>query len=273
VGVYFGRTKIEILDKLRISQEVLVMGLLEKKPYVTKSVTAGGTTIEVRQVLGSSTDSAVQAIAAATVTARRWLQLVIPLRFSWQYNQEIAPLFRFFFHADASPENVNIVWSVLQNVNNGLQRPFAVKISNNNPSTLGYVTGYYAACANRKGRIYLYDAEAQVLRRQGEIHMFRGILNNGDLATVTLIHEAGHRFANLDDFGAEGYFTEDYSDLDSYKLPWQKCMRNSDSYAAFVYFLANPALVKLRLTKLAKRAERAAAAANDEDWDIGSLFG
>lgn len=249
------------------------MGLLEKKPYVTKSVTAGGTTIEVRQVLGTSTDSAVQAIAAATVTARRWLQLVIPLRSSWQYNQEIAPLFRFFFHANASPENVNIVWSVLQNVNNGLQRPFAVKISNNNPSTLGYVTGYYAACANRRGGIYLYDAEDQVLRRQGEIHMFRGILNKGDPATVTLIHEAGHRFANLEDFGEEGYFTEDYSDLDSYKLPWQKCMRNADSYAAFVYFLANPALVKLRLTKLAKRANRAAAAANDEDWDIGSLFG
>ncbi|HEV2494029.1 MAG TPA: hypothetical protein VG204_13265 [Terriglobia bacterium] len=249
------------------------MGFFDKKVYVTKSVMAGGTKIEVRQVLGTSTDSAVQAVAAATVTARRWLQLAIPLRPSWQYNQQITPLFRFFFNADASPENVNIVWAVLQNINNGLQRPFAVKISNNNPSTLGYVTGYYAACVNRDGGIYQFDAEDQVLRRQGEIHIFRGILNKGDLTTVTLVHEAGHRFANLEDFGDEGYFTEDYSGLDSYRLPWQQCMRNADSYAAFVYFLANPALVELRLSKLAKRANRAAAAANDEDLDLGSLFG
>jgi hypothetical protein len=249
------------------------MGFLDKKAYVTQSVMVGGTKIEVRQVLGSSTDSAVQAIAAATVTARRWLQLAIPLRSSWQYNRDIAPLFRFFFHTDASPENVNIVWSVLQNINRGLQLPFAVKVSNKNPSTLGYVTGYYAACVNRNGGVYQFDAEDGVLRRQGEIHLFRGILNKGDLATVTLIHEAGHRFGNLEDFGDDGYFTEDYSDLNSYKLPWQECMRNADSYAAFVYFLANPALVKLRLSKLVERANRAAAAANDQDLGIGSLFG
>lgn len=248
------------------------MGLFDKKVYVTKSINAGGTQIAVRQVLGSSTDIAVQAIGAAVVTARRWLQLVVPLRSSWQYNQQIAPLFRFFFHTDAKAENLNIVWGVLQNINRGLQAPFAVKISNKNPSTLGYVTGYYAACANRGG-IYLYDAEDEVLRRQGEIHIFRGILQKGDLTTITLVHEAGHRFANLEDFGDEGYFTEDYSGLDSYTLPWQKCMRNADSYAAFVYFLANPALAKVRLTKLAERASRRAAGANAPDLDLSTLFG
>lgn len=249
------------------------MGLFDKKVYVTKSVIAGGTKIEVRQVLGTSTDGAVRSIAAATVTARKWLQLAIQSRSSWQHNGKIARIFRFFFHADAKAENVNIVGAVLQNINRGIQAPFAVKVSNNDPNTLGYVTGYYAACAKRNGHIYLYDADNKVLWRQGEIHMFRGILNRGDLAAVTLVHEAGHRFANLEDFGDEGYFTEDYSSLHTYTLPWQKCMRNADSYAAFVYFLANPALVKLRLSKLVKRAERAAAIEADEDLDLSSLFG
>ena len=254
------------------------MGLFDKKLYSTKKVMAGGTQISVRQVVGTGTDIAVQQLAAATVTARQWLQLAIPLLPSWQYTEKITPLFRLLFRTEPTPANMNIVMSVLQNINNGLQRPFAVKISNRDPSTLGYVTGYYAECVERGGGIYLFDQEDQVLRRQGEIHIYRGTLAKGDVATVTLIHEAGHRFANLEDFGDDGYFTEDYSDLHTYILSWEKCLRNADSYAAFVYFLANPAAATMRITEaLQKRADRAArraaAAGVDDPLNLGDLFG
>jgi len=172
---------------------------------------------------------------------------------------------------------MNIVQSVLQTINLNLQRPFAVKVSNKDPSTLGYVTGYYAECVERGGGVYLFDQEDQVLRRQGEIHIYRGTLAKGDVATVTLIHEAGHRFANLEDFGDDGYFSEDYSGLSSYTLPWEKCMRNADSYAAFVYFLANPKAASSRinaaLQKRADRAARRAGAGGDDAFDLTDLFG
>lgn len=254
------------------------MGFFDKKPYLTKDVIVGGTKISVRQVMGTGTDIAVQQVAAATATARNWLKTAIPLLPSWQYTEKITPLFRFLFRTEPNPVNTNIVWSVLQNISNSLNRPFAVKVSNRNPSTLGYVTGYYAECVERGGGVYLFDQEDQVLRRQGEIHIYRGTLAKGDVATVTLIHEAGHRFANLEDFGDDGYFTEDYSGLGSYTLPWDKCMRNADSYAAFVYFLANPAAATSRITAaLQKRADRAAsraaAAGSDDAFNLGDLFG
>lgn len=247
------------------------MGLFDKKPYTTTTVRVGGTKIDVRQVLLKGDKMAPQLVAAAVMNARAWLQEVIPLRRSWQYDEKIKPIFRFFFHTDPTPENSNIVWTVLNNINRGLQGSFGIKISRNDPSTLGYVTGYYSECANRNGAIYHYDEDDGVLWRQGEIHMYRGMLSKGDLSTVTLIHEGGHRFAGLEDFGDEGYFTEDYSGMESYTLPWQKCMRNADSYAAFVYFLANPKIAELRLEKLRERAQRKATLGSG--YDLEGAFG
>ena len=210
---------------------------------------AGSTKIKVRQVLLTGDRSAPQSIIAATLSARNWLQSVIPIRPSNAYEDTIASIFRFFFHEEPTPERTNIVWTVLNLIRQGLEQPFAVKISNTNPRTLGYVKGYWAACSERDGQIYMFDEDKNVMRRKGEIHLYRGMLQKTDITAITLIHEAGHRFANLKDFGNDGYFSEDYSGMESYTLPWGECMRNADSYAAFVYFLANPVFAQTLLTQ------------------------
>lgn len=221
-----------------------------KRVYTTSEIMVGATKLKVRQILFNADGRAPKELATVTLAARNWLQATIPIRPSDAYEDKIAHLFRFFFHAEPVAENTTIVWSVLNLIRQGLERPFAVKISMSDPDTYGYVSGYpVAACKQRSGKIDHWDADEQVMRRQGEIHLYRDILGKTDHAAVTLIHEAGHRFANLDDFGDEGYFYDDFSDLDDYKLPWDKCMRNAASYASFVYFVANPAHAQTLINK------------------------
>lgn len=218
------------------------------KIYATSEVMAGATRIKVRQVLLTGDASAPPAIVSAATAARSWLQTVIPIRPSDTNDANIAPIFRFFFHAEPSLENTNIVWAVLHLIQQGLEQPFSVKISNSQPTTAGYVKQYWAPCPERDGQIYMWNEDDKTMRRKGEIHVYRGILADTDLTAITLIHEAGHRFANLNDFGKAGYFQEDYSGMDQYDLEWSKCMRNADSYAAFVYFLANPTVANTLIT-------------------------
>jgi hypothetical protein len=108
-----------------------------KRVYLTKEVAAGGTRIKVRQVLGSGDPNVPQIVAAATMSARHWLDPVLPQHISNPYVDLIAPTFRFCFHSDLSPANINLVFAVLHTIRSALYAPFAVKVLSMGGSTLG----------------------------------------------------------------------------------------------------------------------------------------
>ena len=241
--------------------------------YKTTDIMAGGVRVSVRQVLGSGDSRIPQIIAAATVTAQHWLALVIPSRGSAQYKELIDPIFRFCFHTDAGSNNTNIVFSVLQTIRSAISQPFGVKVIDMRGGTIGYVTRYYSGCIQQAGGGYQYDEDDDVIHRRGEIHLRKGILGDGDLTAVTLIHEAGHKFANLRDHGDAGYFKSNYQGYEDNTLSWQQCMYNADSYAVFTYLVANPALAKKRVPGLIRGARRAESQAAGDDYSsIGNLF-
>jgi hypothetical protein len=197
---------------------------------------------------------------------------VIPARGSAQYKEILQPVFRFCFHTDANPANVSTVWSVLNTIRGALTRPFAVKVLKAGDGTCGYVTRYYTGCVQMISGTRNYDASDNLIHSRGEIHISSSILNNGDLTAVTLIHEAGHKFASLRDHGWAGYFSTDYKGYEENRLSWQQCMVNADSYAVFVFLVSNPELARKRVPGLV-RADRRAAAQEEDYSGISNLFG
>lgn len=241
-----------------------------KNVYTTTKVRAGGTELKVRQVLFKGNDRVPERVAAATISARAWMNSARPQYLIQQTIDDMQAIFRFCFHADATPERRNIVRSVLQTIDSALQRDFAVKVLGGQGSTLGYVTRYYTGCIQQTMSVYQYDADDDLVHRRGEVHISRGILSNGDQAAITLIHEFGHKFANLRDHGWAGYFKSDSSGYEDNTLTWKQCMVNADSYALFVYFLANPALAKRCVPGLTRKA--GSAPDQDDNWELGNLF-
>jgi hypothetical protein len=243
-----------------------------KRVYTTTKIIAGGTELKVRQVLMDGDKRVPERIAAATVSARMWMNLARPHYLTQASINLMQPIFRFCFHADATPERRNIVLSVLQTIDSALQRPFAVKVLGGQGGTLGYVKRYYSGCVQATMGVMQYDSDGDLVHHRGEVHISRDILSNGDQAAITLIHEFGHKYANLRDHGWAGYFKSDSSGYEENRLTWQQCMVNADSYALFVYFLANPHLARMRVPGLRRDARRAAAA-QDQDLNLGDLFG
>jgi hypothetical protein len=243
-----------------------------KRIYTTTKIRAGGTELKVRQVLLHGSNRVPERVAAATVSARAWMTLARPHYLIQQTIDAMQPIFRFCFHADATPERLNTVRGVLQTIDTALQRPFAVKVLGDQGNTLGYVKRYYSGCVEQTMGVYQFDADDDLVHHRGEVHIAKGILSNGDQAAITLIHEFGHKFANLRDHGDAGYFKSDSSGYEDNTLTWQQCMVNADSYALFVYFLANPELAKQRVPGLIRNARAAAAGQDDGDWGLGNLF-
>jgi hypothetical protein len=120
--------------------------------------------------------------------------------------------------------------------------------------------------------MYQYDADDDLIHNRGEMHLAASIMRTGDTAAVILIHEAGHKYANLRDHGWSGYFASDYTGYEDNNLSWQQCLVNADSYAVFAYLVANPALAKRRVPRLVRSAERAAADRDDALAGLGNLF-
>jgi hypothetical protein len=242
-----------------------------KRVYTTSKVMAGGTELKVRQVLLKGDSRVPERVAAATVSARLWMNLARPHYLTQQTIDVMQPIFRFCFHADATPERRDIVRSVLQTIDAALQRPFAVKVLGDQGGTLGYVRRYYSGCVQQTMCMLQFDADDDLVHHRGEVHLSRDVLSIGDQGAITLIYAFGHKYANLRDHGWAGYFKSDSSGYEENRLTWQQCMVNADSYALFVYFLANPKLASMRVPGL-MRGDRRAAAGND-DLNLGDLFG
>jgi hypothetical protein len=200
--------------------------------YTSKEVNAGGVRVAVRQRLGHGSAMVPEQVAAVVMSARLWLQLAIAALGNGAPLTKVC--FQFCFHADPVPERTRIVANILNMIHLGLSRPLGIKVRDMHGERDGYVRQY-------RGQAHHLGADGQVQWDeadlvQGEIHLDLGMLSKGDDAGRLLIHEAGHKFANLSDHGEHGY----HYIFQETRLTWESAKSNADSYAVFTYLMANP---------------------------------
>lgn len=251
--------------------------------YTTTTVRVGGTKIDVRQPIFKGNENVPPAIGELVRVARLWLGLALmklsPTGFTRDVRAgrgrtEFDPrVFGTLFKQEPSSAPLNTVRRVLSTISSGLAVGFGIKVRKS--SARGYVNPYYpmfsdltlrqvslsqrkfGKCSQTDGTLW-YDKDDDLLHSKGEIHLNLDILDQGPDAVRTLIHEAGHKFANLWDI-AYLWQTDKYRAMSP-----EQALRNADSYAHFVKALA---------MKTQERAERRAAAASVDALDgVADLF-
>ncbi len=203
--------------------------------YTTKEVYAGNVRVAVRQRLGHGSAIVPEEVAAAVVSAQLWLQLALAALRNGTPLTKVC--FQFCFHADPVPERIQVVENVLRTILGGLSQPLGIKVRDMHGEMSGYVrrvVTHWGQPHFAHGQVEWDEAYDEV--HLGEIHLDRGMLLRGDDAGRMLIHEAGHEFANLNDYGDHGY----HYHFEETKLTWESAQSNADSYAVFVYLMANP---------------------------------
>jgi hypothetical protein len=204
--------------------------------YVTKDVYVGGTKIEVRQPIFQGHDGVSQLVSQVTSDARKMvaeaLRICNPSGFSKNAGHGLtnaavdADLFQMLFKQWPTHTVLSTVWATLARISAGLNGSFGIKIyTQGSGRTTGYVNRYHPVSrlvkhtgsdGNIRQRLQLSQIKigkcsrtdsGDVLRTagfnsavhsRGEIHISFENLNDPEGA-VTLIHEAGHKFANLTD--------------------------------------------------------------------------
>ncbi len=207
--------------------------------YGDDRIRVGGTTITVKQVKFHGSSMVVQAVGRAVQTARDWLSAVIPeirIRNQQPYVDQV--LVECFKDPPDKSVAVSTIKAVLSNVELELRKDLSIKVrdsANDHRPAAGYVRPYLDGPRERVGGAVFYDDRGREIHRRGDIHLDKSIvLMYRERAPVVLIHEAGHKFANLADFGPMGYFERDGSAYKQAGLVWQDALRNADSYAWFV---------------------------------------
>jgi len=225
---------------------------MHMRVYKTTTVNAGGVPVEVRQVLFFGSSTVPEQVAAVVVAAREWLNRAIH-----QLISNISPLtrdcFRFCFLTDLTPQLTNELHWKLTAIQEGLSNPLGIKVRDLGPDVGGHVRVDESFPVFEDGEVrYPYKNPV------GEIHLDRKLLLHPNKATWTLIHEAGHKFAKLEDIAyADGYYdfvVVQRRQFDPHTLYAGNAMRNADCYAMFVCLLAHPEIARAVLPKGGQRA-------------------
>jgi hypothetical protein len=204
--------------------------------YTGTTIDVGGTKVKVKQILLQGQSDLVPLMKNIVLTARGWLQTTIP-ELKNNPDPKVAAAFNacFISPPDATAA-MNTVRSVLQTVKNFIDGSFAVKVRADDDA-YGYVTSYYAGRTHSKVTgVIQYDSDGDPIARRGEVHVDTAtVRKNPVLATITLIHEACHKWGNLDDYDDKGYFNPKCTAYGAPGLTWQQALNNADSYAVFCY--------------------------------------
>lgn len=208
-----------------------------KRIYKTTTIRPNGVEVSVRQVLGRGKERVPAMIMEAAVKARQWLMLAQSA--DPRTDSRVASIFRHCFRTQPNSADISTVRSVLSTINGSLSRPYGVKVNTDDGSTLGYVKRSYSGRPHLVNGTLQYDKDGDLITRRGEIHVCLLAVDTGaDMAAITLIHEAGHKFANLRDHGDRGYFDGDNRTYSAPGLTRVEALYNADSHAVYCYKIA-----------------------------------
>ena len=235
-------------------------GAAMKKVYRTTKIRPNGVDVSVRQVLGRGQDRIPAIIGEAASKARQWMVLAIAA--DPRTDSRTKSIFSHCFQHPGDSAAVSTVRATLGVINNSLSRAYAVKVNTDDGSTFGYVKRSYTGRPHLINGMVQFDEDGDAVTRRGEIHVCLLAADQGsDMAAITLIHEAGHKFANLRDHGNRGYFDSNNKTFCAPGLTWKEALWNADSYAVYCYKIA-----KAKGFIVDPRGE-------DENLDLSSLFG
>jgi hypothetical protein len=203
--------------------------------YGSDILKIGGTKVKVLQVLLKGQSDVLPIVIDMVTSARGWLQAVLPeLRANPDPGVKAAFNACFINPPDTNAA-MNQVRSILQTIYNNLNGDFALKLLDKG-NAVGYVNKYYGGRVHLVGGVIQYDKDGDPISRRGTIHVGLEVTReNPVLATVTLIHEAGHKWISLQDHGDRGYFNNACTKYWVPGLTWQEALKNADSHAVFVY--------------------------------------
>ena len=203
--------------------------------YGKDTVTVNGSKVIIRQVLFHGSKEVTRAVTDIVSSARAWIRMTLPELRS-KPDPKVGALFgECFANPPDTAAAMNTVRSSLSTIGNFLGRELGIKVREDDDAH-GYVKQYYGNRVHLVGGVIQYEDDGRTIARQGEVHIAKDtVLENPVLATITLIHEAGHKFVNFQDFDDQGYFKDDLSGYSAPGLTWQQALRNADSHAVFTY--------------------------------------
>lgn len=142
---------------------------------------------------------------------------------------------RYFLTSDSGPTGAQLtkIREFLHLTYNGLKSETTFKLGGD--GAFGFVVRS-AVAAGTEGSI-AYPNGKTYSRAGHTIHVSKKrLLTRGDeLAVVTFIHEASHKYANTFDHGDQGYRKHDDSGWDEPGLLVDQALVNADSYGYFAY--------------------------------------
>ena len=244
--------------------------------YTTTTIYVMGTKVEVRQPLFKGVNRVPEQVGKLVKQAKTWVPMTI-----CDVNQEgfmrdaqndrglvsvNGMAFRTCFLQNPSHHLLRLLSSRLEATNAGLIRKLAIKVRPMsrvhgsvkvyypmNQTAASFSRRRFGKCSRSDG-VSLYDKDGDIIHSLGEIHLDLDSIWDQALGTLTLIHEATHKFANTEDFA---YFK---SDLSGYELKRngqpitaQETLDNADSYATFVTLNVD----KKKAERVIRRADNA----------------
>src|SRR5436190_3572215 len=203
--------------------------------YGSDTISIGSTKVKVMQVLLQGQSKLLPIVTDVVTSARGWLQAVIP-ELRGNADPGIKAAFNECF---MNPTDLNAAMNqartILQTIYNNLNGSFALKLLDANDA-VGYVNRSYKGRIHLVGGVIQYDKDGDPISRRGTIHVGVQVTREDPvLATITLIHEAGHKWVSLQDHGDKGYYWSECTTYTAPGLTWQEALKNADSYAVFVY--------------------------------------
>jgi len=203
--------------------------------YGSDTLKIGNTKVKVMQVLLQGQSDLLPIVKDMVTSARGWLQAVLP-ELRADPDPKIRAVFNScFINPPDTGSAMNMARSILQTIANNLDGDFALKLLDADDA-VGYVNKYYTGRVHLVSNVIQYDSDGDPIARRGTIHVGSEVTrDNPVLATVTLIHEAGHKWVSLQDHGDKGYYNNACTTYWAPGLTWQEALKNADSHAVFVY--------------------------------------
>jgi hypothetical protein len=125
------------------------------------------------------------------------------------------------------------IMSILEQTYHGLSNDITLKLGGDGDH--GFVMRHAVPIGTPGSAVNPADGFAWT-RVEHTIHVSKKtLLNNPDLAVISLIHEGSHKFANTWDHGDKGYREEDDSDWELPGLTMAEALVNADSYGYFAF--------------------------------------
>ena len=201
----------------------------------------GGGKVRIKTKLGEMglTELEQEQVGHTVGTAREILQTVIS-QLNWPSNLDPrlkAHMALYFKTANAGPTWTQMIAIKRKLVltMNGISSKVNVKVAPD--EAYGYVGFKKGVKGVMRGlfssRHNLGTRNGELVSR-GDIHIDRDVLG-GELAVITFIHEATHKYADTVDHGDSGYVDNSGSDFDAPGLTTAQALNNADSYAWFCF--------------------------------------